>query len=131
MSLISFFPVMWQRKLSVGHTLKKTDSGGLRGGPHCREEVSQDIVFLRPQVEICEGRFFQGNACKRTSRTQPRICICSITPISEMATKHINLLLELRSDELDFHDEDPVQNRSERRYLFYAQHSTRCYAESD
>ena len=48
-----------------------------------------------------------------------------------MATKHIDLLLELRSDGLDFHDEDPVQNRSEPRYLFYAQHSTRCYDKSD
>ena len=38
-------------------------------------------------------------------RTSPRPpCLCSITPVSEMATKHVDLLLGLRSDGLAFRD---------------------------
>ena len=48
-----------------------------------------------------------------------------------MTVPHLDLVLKLRGDGLEFDEEDVAENRSSRKYLFYAKHSTRCYGESD
>lgn len=56
-----------------------------------------------------------------------------MTRISDLAVAPLEKLLELRNDPgFDFDEEDAVENRTARKYLFRTtSHSTRCFSESD
>ena len=51
---------MWQRKLSVGHTLKKTDSGGYVVDLTAERRSHKTSRFYGPRWKFVRDVFFSG-----------------------------------------------------------------------